>query len=183
MSKEAIIFIDVQNDFITDALRNESAIKVYPNILNFVQNIDNSKNYSYFATRDTHNEDYLTNTLEGKNLPIKHCIENTKGWEIADELNKFLIEKNSIFVNKPTFGSFKLIDAILQEETKTGEVFDTITLMGFCTSICVLANAVLLRAAFPDTNIVVKSDCCACVTPESHDAALTVLKMQQIVVE
>ena len=117
---------------------------------------------------------YLT-TLEGKRLPVEHCVEMTNGWMIEDRLMR-AIDGHVTVVNKPTFGSYDLVE-LIQEDL---EEPDEIVLCGYCTSICVMANAVLLRAKFPNAKISIKEDCCGCVTRESHDAAIEAMKMQQI---
>lgn len=174
--KKATIFIDVQKDFINKALKNEQAIAVMPNLVEFAKARKDAGDKLY-ATRDTHDEQYLS-TLEGIKLPVVHCIEGTDGWMLDDKLMEVL-DGACTFVNKPTFGSFDLAEILAED----GGDFDEITICGFCTSICVLANAVILRAKFPDTKIVVMKDLCACVTKESHNAALKVLEMQQIEIQ
>lgn len=192
---KAVIFIDVQNDFVTGALRNEKAISVVPKIVDFAKECSECSGTKLYATRDTHEKNYLA-TLEGQKLPVEHCIEGTDGWQIVTELMDVLNGKCT-FVNKPTFGSYDLVEIIREdngnyafEKLDDGnfmghkqEPIDEIVLCGFCTSICVAANAILLRAAFPNIKITVMKDLCACVTEESHNAALKVLEMQQIEVK
>lgn len=203
---KAVVFIDVQKDFIDGALRNEKAIEVTPKIIEFAKECVADINCKIYATRDTHEktmfEDLGTRvkfdqygrvndteqingtpiagylaTLEGKNLPVEHCVEGTDGWMIDNRLMEVL-DGNCTFVNKPTFGSFDLSEIIAEDfENKQ---LDEIIICGFVTSICVLANALILRAKFPNTQITVMKDLCACVTNESHDATLKVLEMQQI---
>lgn len=195
---KAIVFIDVQNDFIDGTLKNEKAIEILPKIVEFaksaVEGVD--KDTKLYATLDTHEEtkwvlhsDTLTvvegippisgymKTLEGQKLPVEHCIEGTKGWEIHDDLYN-VIKGKCTFVTKPTFGSFDLAE-IISEDFET-EKLDEIIICGYVTSICVASNAVILRAKFPNTKITVKQDLCAGVTEKDHDAAIEVLKMQQI---
>lgn len=198
---KAIVFVDVQKDFIDGALRNEKAIEVTPKIVEWAKELMVSNpEYRFYATRDTHQPTtyicppekmnpeikksfyasggYL-HSLEGRNLPVEHCIEGTDGWMIDEHLYEVL-EGGVTIINKPTFGSFDLAEILAEDQIKEQAFFDEIILCGFCTSICVLANAVLLRAKFPDVKITVMKDLCACVTPESHEAALKVLEMQQI---
>lgn len=213
---KAVVFVDVQKDFIDGALRNEKTIEVLPKIVEFAKSINAKMEagvgsfYKFYATRDTHKkteydcptgipeprEGYFA-TLEGKKLPIEHCIEGTDGWMIDDRLMEVL-EGKCTFVNKPTFGSFDLAEIINEDFFETyqycedyhcpikccprieGQTLDEIILVGFCTSICVLANAIILRAKFPNVKITVMKDLCACVTDESHNAALKALEMQQI---
>ena len=170
--KKAVVFIDVQKDFIDKALKNEQAIATIPKIVEFAK-ICKAEGCKLYATRDTHTEKYL-DTLEGKKLPVEHCIEGTDGWMIDDRLIEVL-DGACTFINKPTFGSFDLAEILVEDGP-----FDEIELCGFCTSICVLANAVILRAKFPNTPIAVMKDLCACVTSETHEAALKAMQMCQI---
>ena len=114
-------------------------------------------------------------TQEGKKLPVKHCIRNTKGWELSPQLDRF--EKEWI-IDKPTFGSKELCELLEKENQK--EAIDTVTLIGLCTDICVISNAMICKAAFPEASIIVHSDCCAGVTPESHRTALAAMDACQI---
>lgn len=172
---KAVIFIDVQKDFIDGALQNKKAIEVTPKIVDFAKTcVENG--YKLYATRDTHDKDYLT-TLEGKKLPVEHCIEGTDGWMIDDRLME-VIEGKVTIINKPTFGSFDLAEVISEDAENTD--LDEIIICGFVSSICVLANAVILRAKFPNTKITVMKDLCAGITDEDHTAAMKVLEMQQI---
>ena len=120
-------------------------------------------------TRDTHGEDYLQ-TKEGKSLPVIHCVKETEGWEIIDCLKSYA---DRIF-DKETFGSIALADYVAEQG------YESIELVGLCTDICVVSNALLLKARLPETDIVVDRSCCAGVTPESHEAALEVMKSCQI---
>jgi len=115
-------------------------------------------------------------TREGKYLPVPHCIENTDGWQLNDQVEKALVGKGATKLRKPTFGSVKLVDLLRDVDEKDTEV----TLIGLCTDICVVSNAMLLKANYPEMNIVVDASCCAGVTVESHNAALTTMQMCQI---
>lgn len=176
--KRVLVLIDVQNDFITGSLRNEDAIKAVPNIVKKVKEFDGDY---IFLTQDTHDEDYL-NTNEGKKLPVVHCVDGTDGWAIEPTVAKAVDEKQknaNIIVEslvKPTFGSFDLS----QEISKIpGEV--EIEICGFCTDICVVSNALILKAALYDrAQIKVIEDCCAGVTPQTHFAACKTMEMCQI---
>ena len=161
--KNILIVIDVQNDFITGALRNEEAINALPNIVNLIK----SKKFDdTYVTMDTHDNNYI-NTLEGKKLPVEHCIFGTHGWKIADGLEV----ENCYYVDKPTFGWTHWNDLIFEDE---------IELVGLCTDICVVSNALILKATFPNADITVDASCCAGVTPDTHKAALATMKMCQI---
>lgn len=182
----AVVFVDVQKDFIDGALKNEKAIEVLPRIKEFAKKLKEAdkdmvgNTTKIYATRDTHTTDYL-NTLEGKKLPVEHCIEGSDGWMIDAELMDTLIG-DCTFVNKTTFGSFDLA-RIIEEDAKTaGESLERITICGFVTDICVLSNAILLRAAFPNAEILVLSNLCAGTTQENHDAALKAMESCQIIV-
>ena len=172
--------IDPQNDFIYESLRNEEAINAVPNIIEKINNFEGSQIY---VTMDTHKHDYLK-TQEGLALPVEHCIKATPGWCIESEIKKALdsAEERNItvtYIEKPTFGSLDLINEI--DEDFEPEIELNIEIVGFCTDICVVSNALLLKTNFyNDTNITVDASCCAGVTPESHKAALTVMKSCQI---
>ena len=128
------------------------------------------------VTYDTHTEDYLK-TGEGKKLPVPHCIKGTPGWELDARVAESLKDKKYISVEKPTFGSEKLPEIIREI---TGNEDFSVRLIGLCTDICVVSNALLLKAAFYEKSISVDASCCAGVTPESHKAALMTMKMCQI---
>ena len=171
-----LIVVDMQNDFIDGSLGTKEAEQIVDNVINEIHG-----DYEhYIATRDTHQENYLE-TNEGRHLPVVHCIENSEGWQIRKEVQDALIEKGFICINKPTFGSEVLVDLLKQINGE--HPIDEITLVGLCTDICVISNALLLKAAFPEVKMSVKKDCCAGVTPESHEAALTSMKMCQIEIE
>ena len=175
--KKLICIIDVQNDFIDGALKNEEAIKVVPNIVKFLEdNIDSSY---VVATYDTHNNDYLE-TQEGYKLPVPHCIENTIGHQMnKDVYNVFkkYEEKGLAYsLKKYTFGANpddwrNIIDKLLQNEDFSKEII----LLGFCTDICVVSNTIILKALYPELNISVSAKLCAGVTKERHLATLEVL--------
>ena len=178
-NKKILIVIDVQNDFITDALRNEEAIKTLPNIVNLVKNEKFDETY---MTMDTHDKDYL-NTLEGRKLHVPHCIKNTNGWKMPFEMVDALKNQNVVQVfEKPTFGSVWMNDFIRSlANNNHNEYLDAeFTIVGFCSDICVISNALMLRANFPDNRIVVRRDCTAGVTKETNEAALTTMGMCQI---
>ena len=208
---KAIVFIDVQNDF----LNGGKLAFGYPKEDNLQKLVDfanecivDSSNKIY-VTRDTHDKtlyvgmehplwqplaDWIhesgptpgerpvvpmsgyLKTLEGQKLPVEHCIEGTNGWQVADKLMDILVG-HATFVNKPTFGSYDLIDIISEDFEDAPE---EIILCGYDLSICVLANAVLLRAKYPNTKIAVKIDLCGDVDKVAFDAAVKVLQMQQI---
>ena len=162
---KTLIVIDMQNDFIDGALGTKEAQAIVPNVKKKIEEYE-SRGDEIIFTRDTHQSDYLE-TNEGKHLPVEHCIDGTYGWQISSEL---YLNPRPI-VDKPTFGNLNW---------KTWFDFEEIELVGLCTDICVVSNALILKAMYPEINITVDASCCAGVTPESHKAALTTMKMCQI---
>ena len=173
--KRFLIVVDMQKDFVDGALGTKEAVAIVPNVVNKIETFDGE----IIATLDTHDADYLR-SAEGKKLPVAHCIYHTEGWILHYEIAKALDKKKHILLEKPTFGSVKL--PALIEELAGDEPF-TIELCGLCTDICVVSNALLLKAHFPEVPIAVDASCCAGVTPASHEAALTTMTMCQIDVE
>ena len=173
MSK-VLIVVDMQNDFIDGSLGTKEAVETVDNVVAEI-----NKDYDLvICTRDTHHEDYL-NTSEGRHLPVVHCQENTDGWMIRKEVAEAVDKKdNKLIINKGTFGSPELVD--IMKKYADENPLESITLIGLCTDICVVNNALLLKPSFPEVEMRVIADCCAGVTPESHDAALTTMKMCQI---
>lgn len=164
-----LIVVDMQKDFIDGALGTKEAQAIVPNVRKKIEEFDGK----VIFTRDTHHKDYLS-TQEGRNLPVEHCIEGTAGWEIDKSLQPFC---KGLVVNKPTFGSMALAEEIWER----GDAQE-ITLVGLCTDICVISNAMLLKAAMPEVPIIVDRACCAGVTPQSHENALEAMKMCQITI-
>ena len=173
MSK-ILISVDMQNDFVDAALGTKEAVAIVPAVCEEIQ-----KDYDLvIATRDTHHEDYLA-TNEGKHLPVVHCVENTEGWMLNEEVGNALKERGSfIIIDKLTIGSEELVQVLKDHDER--EPIESITLIGLCTDICVVTNALLVKTAFPEIPVMVKADCCAGVTPETHDAALKTMQMCQI---
>lgn len=184
---KALIIVDMQNDFLTGPLGNDHCRSAIDGVVNLLT----SEKWEYvFATRDTHTENYMK-TLEGEKLPVVHCIKDTKGWEINDKIRETAINKNLNFVevDKPTFGSIDLHKQIMDEYRWTygqqaaemlGRGNDLeFHVCGVCTSICVLANVVLLRACWPDAKIIVHANACGDVTKEMHEAAKICFAAQQ----
>ena len=168
---QAYVIIDMQNDFIDGALGTKEAQAVVPRIEAKIvaSKKDTSVSTDLIFTQDTHGENYL-DTQEGQKLPVPHCIKDTKGWNICRQLLPYTLF--ATILEKPTFGSTDLI----AETAK----YDRIVLMGVCTDICVISNAMLLKAFYPEKEICVDASCCAGVTPESHARALEAMKMCQI---
>lgn len=166
---KALICVDMQNDFIDGALGTKEAEAIVPFVKEKLRKARQEDTEVIF-TRDTHFEDYLT-TQEGKKLPVEHCIKNTEGWEISRELEVL----DSVIFDKITFGSVEL-----PEYLKKIKDLEEVELIGLCTDICVISNAMLIKAAFPEITVRVDSSCCAGVTPASHENALNAMKMCQI---
>ena len=172
---KALIVIDMQNDFIDGALGTKEAQAIVPNVKKKIEEYK-SRGDEIIFTRDTHGENYLQ-TQEGKNLPVPHCIKGTKGWQLDESVQTALEKKQHLAIEKPTFGSTELIGHI-KKNYNPQEI--EIELIGLCTDICVVSNALLLKANFPETEVSVVASCCAGVTPDSHNAALTTMKMCQV---
>ena len=166
---KVLCVIDMQNDFIDGALGTKEAEAIVENVKAKIE-LYRKNGDTVIFTRDTHSEDYM-NTQEGKNLPVPHCIKGSKGWEVSEKLDT----ASDKIIDKPTFGSFELAEYI-----STLADVDEIELIGLCTDICVISNAMILKARFTETPIKVDSSCCAGVTPESHANALSAMKMCQI---
>lgn len=161
---KTLIVVDMQNDFVDGTLGTKEAQVIVPNVKKKIEAY-NARGDEIIFTRDTHEANYL-DTNEGKHLPVEHCVYGTHGWEIVDGLEV----ANCTYVNKPTFGW-------VHWHTHN---FEEVEIIGLCTDICVVSNALILKAMFPEINITVDASCCAGVTPESHNAALTTMKMCQI---
>ena len=170
--KKILVVVDIQNDFVNGALGTREAVAIIDNAVQKIKNFDGD----IFVTLDTHYENYMQ-TLEGQKLPVPHCIKNTNGWLLNPKIADALKNRNYKTVEKLTFGSTELPQLI--KETM-GDNQAEITLIGLCTDICVVSNALLLKANFTDVEIYVDSSCCAGVTPETHNAALEVMKCCQI---
>ena len=180
-----LCLVDLQNDFIDGVLGTPEAQAIVPRVVEKLNNTNMRETLVLF-TKDTHYDDYL-DTLEGKMLPVPHCIENTPGWSINKEISSVFdntgsklvcstdkIKKSRIY--KHTFGSDDLREFLVAHKDEIEEV----EFCGLCTSICVLSNVIMARQTLPNTRILVDASCCACVTPESHKHALEAMKMCQI---
>ncbi len=167
---KVLVVIDMQNDFIDGALGTPEACAIVPAVIDKIRNFDGL----VLATRDTHGADYL-NTQEGRNLPVEHCIKGTKGWELNPEISALIKEAP---IDKPTFGSCEL--GMKLKELAQHENIENITLIGVCTDICVISNAMIIKAFLPEVPVTVVKDCCAGVTPESHLRALEAMRSCQI---
>lgn len=172
--QQILVVVDMQNDFVTGPLGTPEARAILPKVAEKVKSFPGR----VLFTRDTHEENYLE-SREGKALPVPHCIRGTWGWEICPELEPLRKEEP---VDKCTFGSTGLGE-VLRAADQYGEKIGKITLVGVCTDICVISNALLLRAFLPEAEIAVDAACCAGVTPESHQTALRAMKACQITIE
>ena len=162
-----LIVVDMQNDFIDGALGSPEAVAIVPYVKEKIENFDGQ----ILFTRDTHEANYLS-TQEGRNLPVEHCIKGTNGWQIHPTLEAL---RTTEAIDKPTFGSTALVH-LLQKAND----LESVELIGLCTDICVVSNAMLIKAALPEIEVSVVADACAGVTPDTHSAALTTMKMCQI---
>ena len=171
--QDILIVVDMQNDFIDGALGTAEAAAIVPKV---VEKVKDFKGTVIF-TRDTHGENYMQ-TQEGQNLPVPHCIKGSHGWEVCPALEPL---RTGLTIDKPTFGSAELGRLILELDAK--EPVGSITLVGLCTDICVISNAMIAKAFLPEVPVTVDAACCAGVTPESHRNALNAMKMCQVRIE
>ncbi len=171
--RKLLLVIDMQKDFIDGALGTAEAVSIVDRV---VEEIGKYPPENVFATRDTHPENYL-DTQEGRNLPVVHCVKGTPGWALDEKVAAAL--GSAEIIDKPTFGSVVLAEK-LAELAKKEDL--EITLVGLCTDICVVSNALLVKAFLPETPVRVIADACAGVTPESHAAALQTMKMCQVAI-
>ena len=171
MKKEVLVVVDMQKDFVDGALGTREAEAIVENVAEKIRTFAGEVVF----TRDTHTKEYLK-TQEGRNLPVEHCIKGSDGWQLDKRLEALCTPETKVF-DKPTFGSVELAQ-YLQKQAP-----DKITLIGLCTDICVISNAIMLKAFLTETEIAVVESCCAGVTPESHANALEAMKMCQISVE
>ena len=166
MSK-ILVVVDMQNDFIDGALGTPEALAIVPYVKNLIEGFDGK----VYFTRDTHFENYME-TQEGKNLPVAHCIKGSDGWQIRAELDALRMTEA---IDKLTFGSKELVEVLGAEED-----VESVTFVGLCTDICVISNAMTVKAFYPELPLLVDAKGCAGVTPESHNRALEAMKVCQI---
>lgn len=171
--RDYLIVVDMQNDFIDGALGTPEAQAIVEKVAAKIRAFDGK----VIFTRDTHSENYME-TQEGAKLPVPHCIKGSEGWEIRAELEALRTEPA---VDKPSFGSLALAHMLAEENA--AEPIGSVTLVGLCTDICVISNAMIIKATMPEVPITVDAACCAGVTPESHKNALAAMKMCQITIE
>jgi nicotinamidase-related amidase len=170
--KKLLIVVDMQKDFVDGTLGSNEAVAIVDNVVNKIENFDGD----IIVTYDTHSENYME-TQEGKNLPVPHCIKGTDGWNLDSKVQNAVDKREYKAIEKPTFGSTELVEYI-KANYDASEL--EIELIGLCTDICVVSNALLIKASFLETRVSVDASCCAGVTVDSHNAALTTMKMCQI---
>ncbi len=167
---KVLVVVDMQNDFIDEALGTKEAVGIVGNVARKIEGFDGKVIY----TRDTHSKDYMS-TQEGRKLPVEHCIRDSRGWQISSAIP---VKEDSLIIDKPTFGSTKLGEYLAK--LSENETIEEIEMVGLCTDICVISNALLVKAYLPEVKISVDASCCAGVTPKSHQNALEAMKMCQI---
>lgn len=169
MTKKLLVVVDMQKDFVDGCLGTKEAQSIVEPVIQYVKNFDGDVAY----TLDTHDENYM-DTQEGKKLPVAHCIRGTDGWKIVNGLDDALFEADALGYQKNTFGSTDLANDIKNAR------YNDIEFCGVCTGICVISNVLMAKAYVPEAKITVLSDLCACVTPESHETALSAMATCQI---
>lgn len=176
MENKYLIVVDMQRDFVTGALGSAEARAIVSAVVEKLDSFDGT----VLFTKDTHHADYLT-TQEGRKLPVEHCIEGSDGWELIPELQRFADARDTGCVyKKETFGSLTLAETLRAENEK--KQISSIELIGVCTDICVVSNALLIKAYLPEVPVLVDAGCCAGVTPEKHESALETMRSCQITV-
>lgn len=170
--KELLVVVDMQKDFIDGSLGTKEAQAIVEPVCEKIRSFNGDVIY----TRDTHGENYL-DTLEGKNLPVKHCIKDTEGWQIQEDIYEAGSGKTLCVIDKPVFGSVELAEIAFIGR------YEKVTLIGLCTDICVVTNALLLKTKLKEIPVAVIENLCAGVTPQSHKAAVETMKMCQVIIE
>ena len=170
--KELLVVVDMQKDFIDGSLGTKEAQAIVEPVCEKIR----SFNGDIIYTRDTHSENYLY-TLEGKNLPVKHCIKDTEGWQIQKDIYEAGSGKTLCVIDKPVVGSVELTEIAFIGR------YEKVTLIGLCTDICVVTNALLLKTKLKEIPVAVIENLCAGVTPQSHKAAVETMKMCQVIIE
>ena len=186
MGRHILVVVDMQNDFVDGALGSPQAMEILPRVADKIKNHQGG----VILTRDTHGSDYM-DTREGKYLPVPHCVKDTHGWQIHPSVASALPsdKKDVLVLDKPTFGSVELMQklqamqAMQAMQAQGQEPIQRVTLVGLCTDICVISNAMLIKAALPEIDVVVDASCCAGVTRESHENALNAMRACQILIE
>lgn len=178
---KVLVVVDMQKDFIDGSLGTDEAVNIVDKV---VDRVARSKNELILFTRDTHGEDYL-DTPEGKKLPVVHCVKGTEGWQTDESImdawrnNASTLRREDLDENtfdKPVFGSTELVDFLVKNASEISEI----ELLGLCTDICVVSNALMIKNTLPNIEVSVNADCCAGVSPQSHQEALNTMKMCQV---
>ena len=170
---KVLVVVDMQNDFINQALGTKEAVAIVENVAKKISTFDGKVIY----TQDTHAQNYME-TQEGRNLPVPHCIRGSEGWQISSALP---VDAGAVIFEKPTFGSVELGEYLKKLSRESAiDPIESIEVIGLCTDICVISNALLIKAFLPEIPVIVDASCCAGVTPESHRNALAAMKMCQI---
>ena len=173
---KCLVVIDVQNDFVTGSLGTAEAVEMLPRLLEKMGSFEGA----ILMTQDTHGADYLS-TQEGRMLPVEHCIEGTEGWRFPAEVEALRESRGARVYEKPTFGSTRLVSEL--KRLYDGAELESVELVGLCTDICVISNALMIKAAMPELPVYVDPSCCAGVTPEKHRAALEVMSSCQCILK
>ena len=173
MTEKVLIVVDMQKDFVDGVLGTKEAQAIVPAVVEKIKSFDGTVIY----TRDTHQSDYME-TQEGKKLPVPHCMEGSEGWELIEPLDKLKKQAGAVIYDKPTFGSVALADDLKKEYDKG--VIKEVELIGVCTDICVVSNALLIKANMPELTVKLDASCCAGVTVEKHEAALETMRSCQV---
>ena len=173
---KCLVVIDVQNDFVTGSLGTAEAVEMLPRLLEKMGSFEGA----ILMTQDTHGADYLS-TQEGRMLPVEHCIEGTEGWRFPAEVEALRESRGARVYEKPTFGSTRLVSEL--KRLYDGAELESVELVGLCTDICVISNALMIKAAMPELPVYVDPACCAGVTPEKHEAALEVMSSCQCILK
>lgn len=168
--QKVLIVVDMQNDFIDGALGTAEAVAIVPNVIKCISEFDGTVLY----TRDTHEENYLE-TQEGKNLPVKHCIRGTEGWQIRTDIDAL---RKTEAIDKITFGSSELGPKLVALNAENA--IESITVIGLCTDICVISNVMIAKAFLPEVPVIVDAKCCAGVSVETHENALKAMEVCQV---
>ena len=174
--KKVLVVVDMQKDFVDGALGTKEAVAIVDAVVEKVKTFDGE----VIFTRDTHFDNYME-TQEGANLPVPHCVKDTEGWDLIQELKAFCEDKKCKVYDKPTFGSTELASD-LKVLYDAGEL-ESVELIGICTDICVVSNALLIKAFMTELPVSLDSSCCAGVTPEKHEAALETMRSCQVLVK
>lgn len=173
MANDYLIVVDMQNDFVSGSLGTPEAQAIVGAVARRAEEFEGAVVF----TKDTHGEDYLQ-TQEGSNLPVVHCVRDTPGWELVEELERVRAQRDALVFDKPSFGSLDLAAWLVEQNDV--EPIDSIELVGLCTNICVVSNALLIKANLPEVPLRVEAALCAGVTPQSHRAALDTMRSCQV---